>query len=75
MRARFRTRSIFRSLPSDEQYGYLNQNHAALYYTDYLWKDTEKVTLHGNHPTLPSTLFVEMPILLFSLSSVDDAAC
>lgn len=32
----------------DEWFGYLNQNHAALYYTDYLWKNEERVTLAGN---------------------------
>ncbi|MDZ4848882.1 MAG: arylsulfatase [Pirellulaceae bacterium] len=32
----------------DEWFGYLNQNHAHTYYTDYLWKNTEKVTLEGN---------------------------
>jgi arylsulfatase A-like enzyme len=32
----------------DEWFGYLNQNHAALYYTDYLWKDTQRVALTGN---------------------------
>jgi arylsulfatase A-like enzyme len=32
----------------DEWFGYLNQNHAHTYYTDYLWKNTERVTLHGN---------------------------
>jgi len=32
----------------DEWFGYLNQNHAHTYYTDYLWKNTERVTLQGN---------------------------
>lgn len=32
----------------DEWFGYLNQNHAHTYYTDYLWKNTERVTLTGN---------------------------
>lgn len=32
----------------DEWFGYLNQNHAALYYTDYLWRNTERFTLTGN---------------------------
>jgi arylsulfatase A-like enzyme len=32
----------------DEWFGYLNQNHAHTYYTDYLWKNTERVTLPGN---------------------------
>jgi arylsulfatase A-like enzyme len=32
----------------DEWFGYLNQQHAHTYYTDYLWKNTERVTLHGN---------------------------
>jgi len=32
----------------DEWFGYLNQKHAHTYYTDYLWKDTERVTLRGN---------------------------
>ena len=32
----------------DEWFGYLNQNHAVFYYTDYLWHNEEKVTLEGN---------------------------
>ena len=32
----------------DEWYGYLNQNHAVFYYTDYLWHNDKKVTLEGN---------------------------
>jgi arylsulfatase A-like enzyme len=32
----------------DEWFGYLNQQHAHTYYTDYLWKNTERVTLDGN---------------------------
>jgi len=32
----------------DEWFGYLNQQHAHTYYTDYLWKNTERVTLNGN---------------------------
>jgi arylsulfatase A-like enzyme len=32
----------------DEWFGYLNQNHAALYYTDYLWKDEQRVPIKGN---------------------------
>jgi arylsulfatase A-like enzyme len=32
----------------DEWFGYLNQNHAHTYYTDYLWKNTDRVTLEGN---------------------------
>ena len=32
----------------DEWFGYLNQQHAHNYYTDYLWKNTERVTLKGN---------------------------
>ena len=32
----------------DEWLGYLNQNHAVYYYTDYLWKDGKKITLEGN---------------------------
>ncbi len=32
----------------DEWFGYLNQQHAHTYYTEYLWKNTERVTLHGN---------------------------
>ncbi len=32
----------------DEWFGYLNQQHAHTYYTDYLWKNTERVTLKGN---------------------------
>ncbi len=32
----------------DEWFGYLNQNHAHTYYTDYLWKDTERFPLTGN---------------------------
>jgi arylsulfatase A-like enzyme len=32
----------------DESFGYLNQDHAAEYYTDHLWKNGERVTLKGN---------------------------
>ncbi len=32
----------------DEWFGYLNQNHANEYYTDYLWRNQEKVVLEGN---------------------------
>jgi len=32
----------------DEWFGYLNQQHAHTYYTDYLWKNTERVTIEGN---------------------------
>ncbi len=32
----------------DEFMGYLNQGHAHFYYTDYLWKNGEKITLEGN---------------------------
>jgi arylsulfatase A-like enzyme len=32
----------------DEWFGYLNQQHAHTYYTDYLWKNTERFTLEGN---------------------------
>ncbi|MHC4573335.1 MAG: sulfatase-like hydrolase/transferase [Planctomycetota bacterium] len=32
----------------DEWFGYLNQNHAVFYYTDYLWRNEEKVTLEAN---------------------------
>ncbi len=32
----------------DEWFGYLNQQHAHTYYTDYLWKNTERITLSGN---------------------------
>ena len=32
----------------DEWLGYLNQNHAVYYYTDYLWRNEEKVILGGN---------------------------
>jgi len=32
----------------DEWFGYLNQNHAVFYYTDYLWRNEERVTLEGN---------------------------
>jgi len=32
----------------DEWLGYLNQNHAVFYYTDYLWLNEQKVTLKGN---------------------------
>ncbi|MBM3853951.1 MAG: arylsulfatase [Verrucomicrobia bacterium] len=32
----------------DEWFGYLNQQHAHTYYTDHLWKNTERVTLPGN---------------------------
>lgn len=32
----------------DDWFGYLNQQHAHTYYTDHLWKNTQRVTLHGN---------------------------
>ncbi len=32
----------------DEWLGYLNQNHAADYYTDYLWRNKERQTIDGN---------------------------
>ncbi len=32
----------------DEWFGYLNQQHAHTYYTDYLWKNTERVAIEGN---------------------------
>ncbi len=32
----------------DEWFGYLNQQHAHTYYTDYLWKNSERVSLPGN---------------------------
>lgn len=32
----------------DEWFGYLNQQHAHNYYPDYLWRNTERVTLPGN---------------------------
>ena len=31
----------------DEWLGYLNQNHAPYYYTDYLWRNEEKYLLEG----------------------------
>lgn len=32
----------------DEWFGYLNQNHAADYYTDYLWRNKERHIIEGN---------------------------
>ncbi|MEQ1828886.1 MAG: arylsulfatase [Pirellula sp.] len=32
----------------DEWFGYLNQQHAHTYYTDYLWKNTQRVAIQGN---------------------------
>ena len=32
----------------DEWYGYLNQNHADLYFTDYLWRNDQKVLIPEN---------------------------
>lgn len=32
----------------DDWFGYLNQKHAHTYYTDHLWQNTQRVTLHGN---------------------------
>jgi len=32
----------------DEWLGYLNQNHAADYYTDYLWRNKERQSINGN---------------------------
>lgn len=32
----------------DEWFGYLNQNHAVFYYTDYLWRNEERIILEEN---------------------------
>lgn len=32
----------------DEWYGYLNQNHAVFYFTDYLWRNGKRETIHAN---------------------------
>jgi arylsulfatase A-like enzyme len=32
----------------DEWLGYLNQNHAVFYFTDYVWHNEEKMVLEGN---------------------------
>ncbi len=32
----------------DKWLGYLNQNHAAYYYTDFLWRDNEKLRIEQN---------------------------
>lgn len=32
----------------DEWFGYLNQNHASDYYTDYLWRNKERQRIEGN---------------------------
>lgn len=32
----------------DEWFGYLNQNHAPDYYTDYLWRNKERQIIEGN---------------------------
>ena len=32
----------------DHWFGYLNQRHAHTHYTDYLWRNTDKVALEGN---------------------------
>lgn len=32
----------------DEWYGYLNQNHAVFYFTDYLWRNEKRETIHAN---------------------------
>ncbi|MHC4153555.1 MAG: sulfatase-like hydrolase/transferase [Planctomycetota bacterium] len=32
----------------DQWLGYLNQNHANEYYTDYLWRNEERIVLEGN---------------------------
>lgn len=32
----------------DEWFGYLNQSHAADYYTDYLWRNKKRQTVEGN---------------------------
>jgi arylsulfatase A-like enzyme len=32
----------------DQWLGYLNQNHANEYYTDYLWRNEKKIVLEGN---------------------------
>jgi arylsulfatase A-like enzyme len=32
----------------DEWYGYLNQNHAVFYFTDYLWRNAKRETIFAN---------------------------
>lgn len=32
----------------DEWYGYLNQNHAVFYFTDYLWRNGKRETVQAN---------------------------
>lgn len=32
----------------DEWFGYLNQNHAVYYYTDYLWRGRERIKIKAN---------------------------
>ena len=54
----------------DEWYGFLNQNHAVFYYTNYLWKDGQKVLIPENadnqHEKYSHDLFVE-----FALDFID----
>lgn len=39
----------------DEWYGYLNQNHAVFYYTDYLWRNTQRDTIMANTGKQPQS--------------------
>lgn len=50
----------------DEWFGYLNQNHAADYYTDYLWRNKERKpiegNLHGQRTVYSADLFSEFSL-------------
>jgi arylsulfatase A-like enzyme len=42
----------------DDFYGFLNQSRAHFYYSDWVWRNTEKVTLEGNDPEKQTGAFV-----------------
>lgn len=50
----------------DEWFGYLNQNHAADYYTDHLWRNKERETieanLNGQRTVYSADLFAEFSL-------------
>lgn len=50
----------------DEWYGYLNQNHAVFYFTDYLWRNGKRETIQANNNNARQTythdLFTEFAL-------------
>ncbi|HOX40551.1 MAG TPA: arylsulfatase [Candidatus Brocadiia bacterium] len=53
----------------DEWLGYLNQNHAANYYTDYLWRNKVRQSIEGNLEGQRATYSADM-FLEFSLDFI-----